>query len=236
MKKLIESGADSTPLGEHIYNTLIAELREGKYLPGQRLRDREIAEAFGVSRTPAREAMWRLHSRGLLEVAQGGLAVRKLAPAEIIELYSVRQVLEGSSARFAAQHCSNAEIYVIEQIAAAFGEAAGDPQLRRKINRQFHMAIREGAHNRVLIRTLDEFDIALAILPGTTYESPERAEQAHQEHLAIIAAIKARDPEAAEAAARQHIANAQQARLTHLFSRSSFAADWSVNRPSSGAA
>ncbi|BCJ90536.1 GntR family transcriptional regulator [Terrihabitans soli] len=213
-----EIETDSSSRVEQIFSALISGLREGKYVPGQRIRDRDIAEAFGVSRTPARDAIGRLHSRGLLEVAHGGLAVRTLSPLEVVELYTVRQILEGSAARFAAQHASDADIFAIESRVMAFGEEP-DPKGRAKINRHLHRAIRDAAHNSFLVRTLDELDVALSLLPGTTYEIADRSKAAYLEHVEILKAIKARDPDAAEAAARHHIAQAQQARLSPRLSR-----------------
>jgi DNA-binding GntR family transcriptional regulator len=203
----------AAPCVERVYGAMIAGLLEGKYRPGQRIRDRHIAEEYGVSRTPARDAIGRLQSRGLLESAPGGLAVRTLSPAEVVELYAVRQILEGSAARFAAQHASDIEIAAMEHFLAAFSAQTGDPKAQARINRQLHAAIREAAHNRFLANTLAELDITLALFPGTTYEVSGRADHAHSEHCAIVDAIKARDADAAEAAARHHIQQAQRTRL-----------------------
>lgn len=205
--------AASPPCVEKVYTAMIAGLREGKYVPGQRIRDRQIAEEYGVSRTPARDAIGRLQSRGLLQIGPGGLAVRTLSPAEVIELYTVRQLLEGAAARYAAQHARDMEIAAIEHFLEAFSAQAGDAKSQAKLNRRLHVAIREAAHNRFLVNTLDELDVALALL-GTTYAIPGRAEQAHLEHCEILAAIKARDADAAEAAAQRHIQHAQRTRLS----------------------
>lgn len=204
----------STPRGEQIFSALITGLREGRYLPGRRIRDKDIAEEFGVSRTPARDAIGRLCSRGLLEMTPGGLTVRTLSPPEVLELYTVRQILEGSAARFAAQHASRAEILALADLMSSFFEQAGNPKIQAKLNRQFHAGIREAAHNRFLTKTLDELDVALCLLPGTTYDIADRAAQAYREHIEILNGIETRDADAAEAAAKRHIQQAQQARLS----------------------
>jgi DNA-binding GntR family transcriptional regulator len=208
-----ESETATLPCADRVYRAMIAGLLEGRYRPGQRIRDRQIAEEYGVSRTPARDALGRLQLRGLLQTSPGGLAVRTLSPAEIVELYAVRQILEGSGARFAAQHASDVEIASLENWIAAMADNAGDPATQARLNRQFHGAIRDAAHNRFLASTLAEIDITLSLL-GTTYVVPGRAAQAHTEHCEILAAIKRRDADAAEAAARRHIQNAQQIRLS----------------------
>lgn len=206
-------------LAERVYEELFSGIQEGRYPPGERLREEDVAEALGVSRTPVREAVSRLHARGLLEASNGGLAVTRLTRSATVELYAVRQILEGSAARFAAQQASQAEIFTMEHLTAAFAKALNDPDMLAKINREFHLAIREAAHNRYLVRTLSEFDTTLTLLPGTTFEEKDRGRQALAEHTEILKAIMARDPDAAERAARNHIQQAQAARLSLLFSR-----------------
>jgi DNA-binding GntR family transcriptional regulator len=202
---------------ERVHADLLAAIQDGRYQPGDRLREEEIAAAFGVSRTPVREAISRLHSRGLLEMSNGGLAVTKLTRIRTLELYAVRQILEGSAARFAAQHASAGEIQALEHFITAFARSLAEPLVLAKINRDFHLAIREASHNTYLLRTLDEFDTTLALLPGTTFDAPGRGDQALAEHTQIVKAIKLRDPDAAEHAARNHIQQAQEARLSLLF-------------------
>lgn len=205
---------DSSLHVDRIFASMISDLQEGNFVAGQRIRDRDIADAFGVSRTPAREAIGRLHSRGLLEVRSGRLVIRTLSPGEVVELYSARRILEGSVARFAAQHASDPELSGIERLLTAFESEMGNPKEQARINRKLHAAIREAAHNRFLAGTLDDLDVTLSLLPGTTYESSDRVRQVSVEHRNILAAIKSRDPDAADAAARLHIQQAQQARLS----------------------
>ncbi len=203
---------------EHVYETLLGSIQNGEYEGGRRVREEEVASTLGVSRTPVREALSRLQSRGLLEFApSGGLIVTKLTRPRTVELYAVREILEGSAARFAAQHASEAEILALGQISDVFVETT-DPVKLARLNRQFHLAIHEAAHNRYLTRTLNEFDDTLALLPGTTFEVPERHELAVAEHAQIVDAIRNRDPDEAERAARFHIRQAQDARLAMLFS------------------
>lgn len=220
MRKTNKTKKSSSSRAERVYEDLLSGIQKGRFQLGERMREEEIAAAFGVSRTPVREAMGRLHSRGLLEASNGGLAVTKLTRKQTIELYAMRQVLEGSAARFAAQHASDGEILVLEHFMTAFAKALDDPAVLFDINRDFHLAIREAAHNSYLVRTLDEFDTTLALLPGTTFEAPDRGKHALAEHTEIVKAIKRRDPDAAELAARRHIQQAQEARVSLLFAYS----------------
>ncbi|MEP9379443.1 GntR family transcriptional regulator [Aquabacter sp. CN5-332] len=196
-----------------VYETLRDGIRLGTWRRGERVREETVARALGVSRTPVREALSRLQARGLLEVTANGLVVATISRPQTLELYAMREVLEGSAARFAAQHAAPSEIASLKHLSAAFTEAAGDPARLANLNRQFHAAIQDAAHNRYLVRMLEDLSDALALLPGTTFELPERGALAVEEHGAILAAIERRDPDAAEQAARAHIRRAQEARL-----------------------
>ena len=102
------NGAPSSALrGEFAYAQLRADIRGGKLMPGDRLRETEIADRLNVSRTPVREALKRLESEGLVVFSQPrGMTVAELAPGQVLELYAMREVLEGAAARFAAEHAS----------------------------------------------------------------------------------------------------------------------------------
>jgi DNA-binding FadR family transcriptional regulator len=146
-----------------------------------------------------------------------GLAETKLTRIRTLELYAVRQVLEGQAARFAAQNISADEIAALERQITAFARALHDPSALAKINRDFHRTVRRASHNDYLVRTLEEFDTTLSVLPGTTFDAPGRGNDALEEHMRIVKAIKLRDPEAAEHAARHHMQRAQEVRLSLLF-------------------
>ena len=202
---------------EFVYLTLRDQIKNGQYVRGERIREEEVARSLGVSRTPVREALARLQARGMLEAASGGLVIVELNRSQIVELYDMREVLEGSAARFAAQHASASDIAALNRINEAFANALGDPKRQAKINREFHETINEAAHNSYLIRMLQELHDSLAVLPSTTFTVKGRGESAITEHKLIIDAIGRNDPDSAEAHARQHIRHAQMARIDMLF-------------------
>ena len=181
----------------------------------------EVAAWLQVSRTPVREALRRLETEGLLTFeAWRGVVVADLDRQQVGELYAMREVLEGAAARLAARHIDDCEIDCLEILLERAEAASADPEALAAINRQLHEAIHGAAHNRYLTQTLEQLRNALALLRGTTFALPGRAEAAAVEHRAIVTAIRERDPEAAEAAARAHIAAAQRARLRLLMEES----------------
>ncbi|MFN3449549.1 MAG: GntR family transcriptional regulator, partial [Roseococcus sp.] len=170
----------------------------------------------GVSRTPIRQALARLEAEGLLTHApHRGLTVTRPDHAQVVELYVMREILEGAAARLAAQHASETELAamaeLLEEEPALFGDAAALAALNQRLHGLLYLA----AHNRYLLKSLEQLSAHLALLPSLlTLEG--RAEAAHQEHRALLRALTARDGEAAEAAARAQARAAQRHRLAWL--------------------
>lgn len=207
----------SVSRAEFAYNSLRDDIRQHRLHPGDRLREVEIAERLGVSRTPVREALRRLESDGLIAFnASRGLSVAELTPALVMELYAMREVLAGTSARFAATQASPLELHSIRHILDGLAEASS-PEHAAAGNRRLHQAILGAAHNTYLTRAVNTLADTLALLGDTTYSLPGRMESGLAENRVIVDAIERRDPDAAEAAGRQHIRTAGQLRMQMLF-------------------
>lgn len=199
-------------LADRAYERFRQALRQGRLGPGQRLLETEIAEAFGMSRTPVREAIRRLQAEGLVAVLPGrGLCVAQYDDAQVDELYQMREALEGTAARLAARNAGRPDIMVLRRLLEE--EAALPADGLAEHNRRFHRALHQAAHNRYLLRSLSAISDALLLLGPTTLDLPGRAAAAREEHGRIVDAVAARDDAAAEAAARAHIAAAHEARL-----------------------
>jgi DNA-binding GntR family transcriptional regulator len=202
---------------EFVYASLRDAIWEGRFTRGERIPEEEIARSLGVSRTPVREALQRLQERGMLTVGAGrSLVVAELSKQQVLELYAMREILEGSAARFAAQHANEAEIDILHRLLAEFDKHRDDPRLLVSLNRRFHGAVCEAAHNRYLIQTLDGMHDALALLHSNTFRVPNRTSESDAEHRRIVLAIERRNPDAAETAARDHVRQAQRTRFAML--------------------
>lgn len=206
---------------EYVYKKLRHGIRSGEYHPGQRLREAELATQLAVSRTPVREAIRRLASDGLIEVAPSrGMMIIKLGKQQVRELYALRKVLEGAAAGMAAQHASPSELADMRALVEQMNNASRAPAEVARMNRLFHVAIHEAAHNRYLAQALSQLADSLALLPRTTFEVRGRTEEACKEHLAVLRAIERHAPEDAERLARKHIENAGAARIRMMFEAS----------------
>jgi DNA-binding GntR family transcriptional regulator len=194
-------------LGEAVFRSLCEALQAGSYRAGDRLREEEVAQRLKVSRTPVREAFGRLAARGFVEPAGGrGLIVRNLDISEVLELYAMREIMEGAAARLAAEHASATEVDALRDIELAFVEASETDAVE----------ICRAARNRYLDNASGELQDWIALLGPTTFTVTGRPSTSHGEHQAIIDAIAARDGDKAEQLARAHIREALRCRLKLL--------------------
>lgn len=203
--------------GSDICKALITQIETGELKPGGRLRENELATQFGVSRTPIREGLKRLEAQGLLvHEPHRGMIIPKLDNDQINELYVVREVLEGTAARLAAQHASAAEIEILLEMVEEDRANIDNLSKVATNNRKFHRRLALASHNRYLIQQIEQLKVSLILLDGTTMREEDRRRAAIEEHADIVDAIAARDFERAERAASHHIAVAHKVRLTLL--------------------
>jgi len=213
-----ESEFDGTSRAEYAYQMLLDAIREQRVEPGERVREEDVSRMLGISRTPVRQAMHRLQTRGLLVQAPGrGLLVAELGRPQVIELYAMRELLEGAAARLAAQHAGPSDIIAMRHVLEEFRKAAPNPRKLARINRMFHATIHEAAHNRYLSQSLDDFSDTLALLRGTTFSLKGRWKGELAENVELVDAIERRDSDAAETAARKNMRTALDVRLRMLF-------------------
>jgi len=198
---------------DFVYESLRDAISDGRIAGGERVREEDVARNLGVSRTPVREALQRLHQRGILILGPGrGFVVAQLSHGQVLELYAMREILEGSAARFAALHASADEIATLYELQEQL-RTADDDMLHVSLNRRFHQAIYEAAHNRYLMQTLESLNDSFALLRSSTFRLPHRTRDSDEERRRIIAAIEKRDPDLAEKEAREHIVQAQRTRF-----------------------
>lgn len=215
------SASNDVSRADSVYSRLLQAINRGELTPGQRVRELEIAQWLGVSRTPVREALHRLESEDVIAKSEHGLIVPLMDDTQIEALYFMREVLEGAAAALAARHASDAQIEVLERLLddeAALPES--DSAMHAEINKQFHAAIYRAAHNRYVLRSLQSMQDAIQRLQTTTFSWPGRPAKALREHRAIMRAITKRDPGAAEQAARAHMREALRYRMLLRHKRS----------------
>ena len=195
------------------YDLILHAIDMGVYRPGARLVESELADRFGVSRTPIREALQRLETQSLLTRDGRSLIVASLDHAQMAELYAVRTELEGLAARLAAKHAAEEEVRVLREMVAEDHALLGDSQALSRANKRFHKQIHLASHNRFLVQQLDLVHRSMALMATTSLAAEGRGEKALEEHSEIVEAIAIGDGEAAAAALRNHLSQAFAVRL-----------------------
>jgi DNA-binding GntR family transcriptional regulator len=195
------------------YSMILASIDSGMFRPGDRLVESELADRFGMSRTPIREALQRLETQSLLTRDGRSLIVASLDHNQLAELYVVRGELEGLAARLAARHATPEEVRVLRDMLEADRALVHDPQALSRANRRFHKQIHLASHNRFLVQQLDLVHRSMALLATTSLAAEGRSKGTLEEHENIVRAIEAGDGDRAAAALRDHISKAFITRL-----------------------
>jgi len=201
-------------LAEQAYRALRNAIQEGRLEAGQRVLELELCAWLKVSRTPIREAMRRLQSDGMLVHAPGGgLSVAQHDLRAVAELYDLRERLEGTAAALSARFADATEIHMLQAIVDTQRQLPDDPKVHARENIIFHQHIYRAAHNRFLLKSLQDLHDSVVLLGRTTFAAPGRIAEALGEHQAIVAAIARRDEAEAEALARRHVRRGYELRL-----------------------
>lgn len=202
------------PLKEEIYDALHRQIIEGKYTPGNWLRQEDIASQMGVSMTPVREALDLLVAKGTAErVPYRGVRVREMSEKDVVEAYGMRLLLEAMIAREAALHITPEQVTKLETIMAEMDrhvELSEMPQ-ERQLSREFHAAIAEASGNQLMIQLYAIVSNAFPdwLLYEALYRKPELVSssvaQTHDEHASILEAFKKHDPDLAVKVSLEHV-------------------------------
>ena len=192
---------------EEAYRYLKTEIMSAHLPPGASLNELEIAAALGTSRTPVREAIRKLEQEGLvMRYPNRGAIVTKLSMTDVLEIWQLREILEPAACRLAADSINREALDRIERELIALkgqqpGPEAYEAFLRADLG--LHGLIVDSTGNASLRQVLDMLNAR--IVQARVVTSPARFRQAVIEHLAIIAALKARDPQEATEAMRRHL-------------------------------
>ncbi len=202
---------ESETLSENVFRRIQAAIVKGEIAPGSKISEPELARTYGISRGPLREAIHRLEGQRLLvRVPHVGARVVSLSHAELIELYEIRESLEGMACRLAAERMSAAEIDELRRVLdtherdAAF--QAGVGYYQQEGDYDFHYRIIQGSGNQTLVQMLCGELYQLVRMYRIQFSAtPNRPHQAFAEHHRILDAIADRDGELAELLMRRHI-------------------------------
>lgn len=209
------AGASRTS-ADRVFEALQDAIVRGDIAPGSRIGETELAERFGTSRGPLREALRRLESRRLVErTPHVGVRIAALDYATLIELYYLREALEGMAAHLAALHMTTDEIIGLKALLAAHEQdealQADTAYFQQEGDLDFHYRIIQGSHNGALSQLLiGELYHRIRMYRYQFSAYANRPQKAFAEHQRIVEAIEARDGDFAEMLMRRHISSARQ--------------------------
>ncbi|WP_337132725.1 GntR family transcriptional regulator [Mesorhizobium sp. Cs1321R2N1] len=197
----------SARLSADVYSRLKEGILSASLKSDERLYETTVAESFGGSRTPVREALLRLLEEGLL-VRQGrAYVVSRISVSEMIDIYRVRQSLECLSASIVTETITDAQLGELKAMIEAMRIAAGrgDGSTFNLLDSEFHLAIAKSTGNEVLIGILTKLHERVLLVRNSVERFLLRLENANQEHEAIYNAIRRRQSTIAAAEMNLHI-------------------------------
>lgn len=195
-------------------------IAEGRYQPGEWLKEGAIGKELQVSRTPIREAIRILEAEGLIVMEPWkGITVATLSRRQISDFYAYREMIEGLAAEMAACVITEDEIESLDAILRQLEEGRDQTGSElANVNELFHKTIFNISGNRFLNQSLEVINTAKILIWKPVYPSHKRWDEAQQEHRKLLDALRARDPEAAKEAAQEHVRSAGLTRVAALVS------------------
>lgn len=197
-----------------VYERIRAAIVSGEIPAQQRLAGTVLAEQFGTSRTPVREALQRLETERLIERTPRGTFIRQIQPEEVFDIYDVLKILEGAAARMAAERATPWNLLQLRTAHQAMVDLVEpDAPRRAELNREFHAMVAAAARSPTTARVLLQLNSSLVVTARTTLAVEERWQAALAEHQQLVEAIEARDADAAASIAEEHMIAAGDVRV-----------------------
>lgn len=203
-------------IADQLLETLKTRIIRGEIQAGSKFSEQDLANTFHVSRGPLREALRRLEGLHLVEhISHRGVHVVNLGVRELLEIYQIRESLEGMAAALAAQQMTAAEITelnaLLNQHERDIERSDGSDYFQKEGDFDFHYRIIQGSKNRRLIKLLcDELYHLIRMYRYRSSTTLSRPVRALAEHRNIINAIEERDSALAEMLMRRHISGARR--------------------------
>jgi len=194
-------------LRERILETIRDAIISGALKPGEKVAEPELAERFGISRTPIREAFRQLESEGYLTVIpRKGAVVVSFSQRDVEEFYAIKSILEGYAARKACENLTDKEIVKLESINGKLRSLATEGDIRHffKVHNDFHDLFIRAADNEKLYELISSLVGKFQRLRVASLSLPGRMQVSVEEHEKIIGAFRNRDADKAEKLVRKN--------------------------------
>lgn len=203
------------PMVDIVADIIRKKITNGEIKHNSKLSTRQLSEELGISRTPAREAIRRLESEGLIELLpRKGFIVKEYTIDKIKEIYEVRKFLEIKAINLACKNITNREIVKSEEIIQKLNRVIQNKKkniLRiKELNDEFHFTIYQASRNETLCQIIRNLWFRISGLLITVLSMRNRGEETLQEHEIIVRALKGGNQEVCEAALKRHMEAAER--------------------------
>ena len=211
------------PLGRHASlgaaDLIRRAIIDGRVVPGQRLKEEELAQQLGISRTPVREALLVLQTEGLVVASPNrGATVRSYELPDVEDMYELRALLEGNAARRAATRIGTDALQVLHESCVRFEKLVGGSDVDQLVaeNAHFHGTILDAADSERLTGMVRQVIATPLTYKSYTWYSAEQATASYHSHRQLTNALERRDPSRAEFIMREHVYEARDVLTLHL--------------------
>lgn len=198
------------PLRDQAYAVLKQAILSGKFKPGNRLLEQDIAKSLGLSRSPVREAFRRLEQEGYLVATRSGVIVPPITERDIQDLYFFRERLEGIAASLAAQRATDADIQFLRAALPGIERTVVEDENAKILSalREYHILLYTLSGNKYLIETLTGVYDQVFRFSSLNFAIHHRGRAILEEHRSIVEAIASHNAPEAERLAREHVLHA----------------------------
>ncbi|MDN4076050.1 GntR family transcriptional regulator [Fictibacillus terranigra] len=209
---------DLLSIRERAYRYLKDMILNGEYKAGDRLVERELADKLHISRTPIREALFRLESQGFVKtVPRKGVVVERISEDEVVEVFTILSSLEVLAAKLAAQKMDDKTQLEFDQVIVKLQNLDGLTEAEvSKLHLDTNQILHKAAKSPKLYELLTGLTDYIRIFSNTSYETPGRKEESMKEHLEIMKAVRNKDVEMGEYLTKIHIENSKRAYINYV--------------------
>lgn len=207
-----------SPIRDKVYQYIKQAILNGEYTSGDRIIERELADKLHISRTPIREALFRLESQGFVKtLPRKGVVVSRLSHEEIIEIFTILSSLKSLAIKLAAKKMDHEEKKQLEKLIQEIDTALADPEFEKKNWNHLHFEINEVIHGASksprLLQMLDGLTDYIRAFVHVGHEMPGRMRKSIEEERDIAQAILNGEADMAESITKVHIENSKRAYL-----------------------
>lgn len=191
-----ESGLQAKSLTDQVYTLLERNISEGRMKPGERIREKDLSQRLGISRTPIREALLKLEMAGVVVCnSRRSYNVRVLTAVDVSEIFEMLGILEGAAVASLAREITEKELVLLEQYNQKMAETAktGDFHAFGAWNEKFHDVLISKSRNRSLREVCDSIRRRIYVFPVRTGSLSSLIDQSVREHVEIIRMARAKD-------------------------------------------